>query len=69
MALADAALRPIAEIIHDIDIKDGKYCREQTSGVESLVAGIALTSDDDEQRLARASALFDERYEFFRRKR
>lgn len=69
MAPADPALRPIAEIIHDIDIKDGKYGREQTSGVESLVAGIALSSDDDEQRLARGSALFDQLYEFFRRKR
>jgi hypothetical protein len=37
--------------------------------VASLVAGIALTSGDDDERLARASAAFDQLYEVFARKR
>jgi hypothetical protein len=65
----DRALKAIAEIVHDIDIKDERYQRPETAGVASLVAGIALTSTDDDQRLARASAAFDQLYEVFSRKR
>lgn len=65
----DRALTAIAEIVHDIDIKDERYRRPETAGVASLVAGIALTSADDDERLARASAAFDQLYEVFSRKR
>ena len=65
----DRALQAIAEIVHDIDIKDERYERAETAGVASLVAGIALTSADDDERLARASAAFDQLYEVFSRKR
>jgi hypothetical protein len=68
-ALEDRALRAIAEIVHDIDIKDDRYERPETAGVASLVAGIALTSADDDERLARASAAFDQLYEVFLRRR
>ena len=67
--LADRALQIIAEIVHDIDIKDEKYRRPETAGVASLVAGIALTSADDDERLARASAALDQLYEVFSRRR
>jgi hypothetical protein len=63
--LADPALRAIGEIIHDIDLKDGKYGREEVAGVRSLIAGIAASSTDDEQRLARGSALLDDLYSSF----
>jgi hypothetical protein len=65
----DRALQAIAEIVHDIDIKDDLYGRPETAGVASLVAGIALTSADDDERLARASAALDQLYEVFARKR
>jgi hypothetical protein len=67
--LSDRALHTIAEIVHDIDVKDEKYQRPETAGVASLVAGIALTSGDDDERLARASAALDQLYEVFARKR
>src|SRR6185503_18331742 len=57
--LDDPALEAIGEVIHDIDLKDGKYGREETAGVRSLVNGIAASSADDEQRLLRGSALLD----------
>ena len=55
----------IGEIIHDIDLKDGKYGREEAAGVRSLIAGIAASSTDDEQRLARGAALLDDLYSSF----
>jgi hypothetical protein len=64
-SLADPALRAIGEIIHDIDLKDGKYGREEVAGVRSLIAGIAASSTDDEQRLARGAALLDDLYSSF----
>jgi hypothetical protein len=64
--LADPALTAIGEIIHDIDLKDGKYGREETGGVRSLIAGIATVSADDEQRISRGSAVFDDLYQYFK---
>ena len=63
--LDDPALNAIGEIIHDIDLKDGKYGREEAAGVRSLIDGIAASSSDDEQRLARGSALLDDLYSSF----
>lgn len=67
--ITDAALRPIAEIVHDIDLKDEKYGRPDNAGVEHLINGIALAHAEDEARLARASAVFDDLYEYFKRRR
>jgi hypothetical protein len=64
----DPGLSPIAEIVHDIDLKDSKFGRQDTIGIERLIAGIAMTHKDDENRLARGTAVFDDLYEYFRRK-
>jgi hypothetical protein len=65
----DAALRAIGEIVHDIDLKDGKFAREQTAGIAHVIAGLCLTQPDDAARIERGSAVFDDTYEYFRRKR
>lgn len=67
--LEDPALGQIGEIVHDIDLKDGRFGRPETAGVERLVAGIALRHRDDRARLREASAIFDALYESLRRKR
>lgn len=61
-------LSPIAEIVHDIDLKDSKFGRQETVGIERLIAGIAMAHKDDETRLARGAAVFDDLYEYFRKK-
>lgn len=66
--LKDPALRAIAEIVHDIDLKDGKFRRDETSGIDRLVAGICMAHKDDEARLARASAVFEDLYGYFQRR-
>ena len=65
----DPALRAIAEIVHDIDLKDGKFGREQTAGIAHVVAGICMSQDDDLARIERGSALLDDTYKLFRKKR
>ena len=66
--LKDPALKPIAEIVHDIDLKDTKFAREETIGIDRLIAGIAMRHKDDEGRRARAADMFDDLYEYFKRK-
>jgi hypothetical protein len=67
--LADPALQAIGEIVHDIDLKDGKFGREETSGIAHLIAGLAMANKGDEQRMSRGAAVFDDLYEYFRKKR
>ena len=67
--IADPALQAIAEIVHDIDLKDGKFTREETTGIAHLIAGIAMANKDDEQRIAQGSSIFDNLYQYFRAKR
>ena len=64
----DEALTAIAEIVHDIDLKDDKFDREETAGIGRLIAGIAMANQDDDGRIARGSAVFDDLYEFYKRK-
>jgi hypothetical protein len=60
--LSDPALLGIGEIVHDIDLKDGKFGRDETAGVAALVKGLALTHAADEARLAAGATLFEALY-------
>src|ERR671930_1868166 len=55
LGLDDRALVPIAQIVHDIDLKDSKFDRPETAGIDRLIAGIAMGHRDDESRLERGS--------------
>jgi hypothetical protein len=68
-ALSEPALKQIAEIVHDIDLKDKKFGREDALGLDRLIAGIAMANPEDEKRLAEGSAVFNSLYEYFKRKR
>lgn len=61
----DAALCSIAEIVHDIDLKDSKFSRAETDGIASMLSGIVSSTDDDDERLARGGQLFEDLYRFF----
>ncbi len=56
------ALGAIGEIVHDIDCKDDRYGRAETAGVASLLRGLARTAADDDERLERGAAIFDDLY-------
>lgn len=63
----DAALSAIAEIVHDIDLKDEKFGRPETAGLLQLLKGVCAPDRPDEQRIARASAIFNDLYDGFAR--
>jgi len=59
----------IAEIVHDIDVKDNKFGRAEAAGIASLLAGLALGYREDERRLEFGSQVFDLLLELYQRKR
>jgi hypothetical protein len=65
----EQALTRIGQIVHDIDLKDGKFNHAETEGLDHLIAGIAMRHKDDEARLRDGAAAFEALYEYFRRKR
>ena len=67
--LADPALHAVAEIVHDVDLKDAKFGREETPGIAHLITGIATANADDEARIAQGAPVFDNLYQYFRSKR
>jgi hypothetical protein len=69
VSLNDSALRAIAEIIHDIDLRDSKFGREEAVGIRTLIDGIALATSDDQERIARGSELLNNLYDVFGKKR
>ncbi len=61
----DSALGTVAEIVHDIDLTDGKFGRVEAAGIERLIAGIQVTYPRDEDRLERAAEVFEGLYRSF----
>lgn len=65
--LRDSGLRPIAEIVHDLDLEDGKYGRPEAAGVDRMITGLAIAKQSDPVRLAQGGAMFESLYESFRK--
>jgi hypothetical protein len=57
--LRDGAVRRIAEIVHDIDLKDERFRHPETAGFERLLIGTIASLPSDTERLERGLALFD----------
>jgi hypothetical protein len=66
--LDDPALAAIAEIVHDIDLKDAKFGRAEASGIAHLIEGISAANQDDQARIERGAAMLDDLYGYFRTK-
>ena len=69
LGIDDAAVRAIAEVVHDIDLKETKFNRPETPGMAMLIAGIAMAHHDDDDRLARAAAVLEDVYVYYQKKR
>lgn len=65
LGITDAAVRQIGEIVHDLDLKDGKFGRPEAAGVQQIIAGLVRGYSNDDERLARGLALFEDLYVAF----
>jgi hypothetical protein len=59
---ADRGLAAIAQIVHDLDLRDDLYQRPETAGVAALIDGIVSRFEDDHRRIAESTPLFDALY-------
>ena len=57
--LEDGPLRALAEIIHDIDLRDGVTERPEVAGIDAVLHGWLLGDRTDAEREAHGLALFD----------
>ena len=64
-AIADAAVSRIAGIVHDLDLKDGRFGAPEAGAVGLLIDGLQLTHQDDHVLLAQGMALFETLYRSF----
>ncbi|MEW5980131.1 MAG: chromate resistance protein ChrB domain-containing protein [Acidobacteriota bacterium] len=69
VGLNDRGLIPISKIVHDIDLKDGKYQRAETEGVQALLDGLVTEHAGDQERMDHGAEIFDNLYAHFRRQR
>ena len=63
--LDEPALTAISEIVHDIDLKDGKFARAEAGGIAALIDGLARADISDQERVERGAQLFDNLYALF----
>lgn len=61
--IKDRAVKKMAEIVHDLDVKDDKYGKPETAGVEDILAGIRKTAKNDADGLERGMAAFEMLYQ------
>jgi len=52
-------LREMAEIVHDIDLKDDKFNRLEAAGLNAIIDGLSESLRDDRKLLQQFSVIFD----------
>ena len=67
-SLQEPALRLVAEIVHDIDIRDGRYARPEIGGIDIVLKGWLLAGLSDSELETQGVALFDGLYTAFSRR-
>lgn len=60
--LKDKAVRKIAEVVHELDIKDDKYRNPEARGLEDILSGIRKTAGSDLETLEKGMAVFEMLY-------
>ena len=60
--LRDRKLAVLAEIVHEADIKDQKFAREEARGIDLALRALLSAIKDDHEALAQGMTLFDGLY-------
>lgn len=69
LGLKERGLAALAELIHDIDLKDSKYNRAETEGLNALLTGLAASQADDDKRMNQGMQLMESLYAYFQRQK
>src|SRR5947209_1836559 len=57
--LKDRRVRLVAEIVHEADLHDGKFTRNEATGVDLAIRALAEATPADQEVSERVSAIFD----------
>jgi hypothetical protein len=57
--LDDPRLQALAEIVHEVDLRDGRYGRPEADGIDLAVRGLTAVIKDDQALLEQGLVLFD----------
>jgi hypothetical protein len=60
--LRDRRLVRLAEVVHEADLRDGKYPHEEARGIDVAIRAMLAASTDDRQVLAQGISLFEGLY-------
>jgi len=63
--IRDAALTRVAAIVHDLDLKDGRFGAPEASAIGTVIEGLQLAYLDDDALLAQGVTLFEALYRAF----
>ncbi len=61
--ISDQAVRKLAEIVHDLDVKDEKYGNPETAGLEEILTGIRKSLKEDDAALEQGMRAFEMMYQ------
>ncbi|HSL24485.1 MAG TPA: chromate resistance protein ChrB domain-containing protein [Vicinamibacterales bacterium] len=64
-AIHEPAVARIASIVHDLDLKDGRFGALEAPTVGTVIEGLQLSVPDDDALLAEGMALFESLYRAF----
>jgi hypothetical protein len=64
-ALDMPGLSAIADLIHDLDLRDQKFGRAEAAGLGAQLTGVTHLHHDDASRIEHGSALFDQLLRYF----
>lgn len=65
-SLTKTPISIIAEIIHDLDLKDTKFNRLETPGIGMVLESIIASENDDFKRIEKTKVLFDNLFKTFK---
>jgi hypothetical protein len=68
-ALAEPAILNLAEIVHDLDLKDARYGAAAAPAIGLVIDGLRLAYADDQALLVQGIVLFDALYRGFTQRR
>jgi hypothetical protein len=63
--ITDPAVTRISQIVHDLDLKDGRFGAPDAGTVGTLIEGLRLTTAEDDRLLAHGITLFESLYQAF----
>ena len=61
-SLRDRRLTRLAEVVHEADLRDGKYPHEEARGIDVAIRALLAAAADDHQVLAQGMTLFEGLY-------